>query len=235
MTAEDTEESEQRSIEDTLESVTEDVMGYNEALQQIADIATDLLSKHSEFVSKEKNQRSSALHSTKEDCRGQESSIHTAADVTTGSEQKDIVDEALQQITDITENLVSGCFELLEFQDSSRAGIAKVAIQEGIEDGPASELKYAKCYEALQVVVDMAEKQVSRCFEFELSLANQERERSQKNTTLHIVCGDPFAHHGTRETLRQIVDIAIDLLCRCSKLQTRIQSHSHVHQFTKVC
>lgn len=29
MTAEDTEESEQRSIEDTLESVTEDVMGYN--------------------------------------------------------------------------------------------------------------------------------------------------------------------------------------------------------------
>ena len=235
MTAEDTEESEQRSIEDTLESVTEDIMGYNEALQQIADIATDLLSKHSEFVSKEKYQRNSALHSSKKDCPGQGNSIHPAADFTTGSEQKGVVDEALQQIADITENLVSGCFELLEFQDSPSAGIAKFAVQEGIEDGPASELKYAKCYEALQVVVDIAEKQVSRCFEFELSLANQERERSQKDTALHIVCGDPFAHHSTRETLRQIADIVIDLLCRCSKLQTRIQSHSHIHQFTQVC
>ena len=232
MTAEDTEGSEQRSIEDTLESVTEDVVGYNEALQQIADIATDLLSKHSEFVSKEKYQRNSALHSSKEDFPTQGNSIHPAADLTTGSEQKGVVDEALQQIADITENLVSGCFELLEFQDSPRA---KVSVHEGIEDAPASELKYAKCYEALKVVVDIAEKQVSRCFEFELSLANQERERSQKDTALHIVCGDPFAHHGTRETLRQIADIVIDLLCRCSKLQTRIQSHSHIHQFTQVC
>ena len=232
MTAEDTEGSEQRSIEDTLESVTEDVVGYNEALQQIADIATDLLSKHSEFVSKEKYQRNSAFHSSKEDFPTQENSIHPAADLTTGAEQKGVVDEALQQIAGVTENLVSGCFELLEFQDSPRA---KVSVHKGIEDEPASELKYVKCYEPLQVVVDIAEKQVSRCFEFELSFANQERERNRKNTALHIVCEDPSAHHGTRETLRQIADIAIDLLCRCSKLQTRIQSHSHIHQFTQVC
>ena len=107
MTTEDTEGSEQRSIEDTLESVTEDVVGYNEALQQIADIATDLLSKHSEFVSKEKYQRNSAFHSSKEDFPTQENSIHPAADLTTGAEQKGVVDEALQPIAGVTENLVS--------------------------------------------------------------------------------------------------------------------------------
>ena len=100
------------------------------------------------------------------------------------------------------------------------------------------------------MVVDIAAKLVSRCFDFELSVANQERE---KNTALPRVC-ETFAHHGVRETevasstkqesvrfesasgkcgketLRQIADIAIDLLCRCSKLQTRIQRKTQVYQ-----
>ena len=160
--------------------------------------------------------------------------------MTKGSEQKDD-DEALQQTADITENLVSRCFELLDFQNSPRAGI--VLVQEGIEDMPASGIEYAKFYEALQVVVDIAAKLVSRCFDFELRFANQER------TALCGVHEDTFAHHGVRETqtdianstnqesvryesasaksketIRQIADIAIDLLCRSSKLQTRIQT-----------
>ena len=171
--------------------------------------------------------------------------------MTKGSEQKDIVDEALQQTADITENLVSRCFELLEFQNSPRAGTAKVLVQEGFEDMPASGIEYAMFYEALQVVVDIAAKLVSRCFEFELCLANQERE---KNPALHRVCEDTFGHHGVRERqtevtnstkqesvryesasgkskeiLRQIADIATDLLCRCSKLQTRMQTKSPVN------
>ena len=163
--------------------------------------------------------------------------------MTKGSEQKDD-DEALQQTADITENLVSRCFELLDFQNSPRAGI--VLVQEGIEDMPASGIEYAKFYEALQVVVDIAAKLVSRCFDFELRFDNQQR---VKKTALRRVCEDTFAHHGVREiqtdianstkqetvtyesasakskeTMRQIADIAIDLLCRSSELQTRIQT-----------
>ena len=73
----------------------------------------------------------SALHRNSEDFP---TPGNSAADVTKGAEQKSIVDEALQQIADITEDLVSRCFELLDFQNSPRAGIAKVSVQEGTED-----------------------------------------------------------------------------------------------------
>ena len=224
----------------------EDVEGYNEALQQIEDIAADLPSRYLEFASKERNQRNSALHRRSEDFPIQERSIYQPA--AEEPEQKDILDEALQQIADITENLVSRCLELLEFQNSPRAGSSKVSVQEGIEDMLASGIECAKFYEALQMVVDIAAKLVSRCFDFELRFANQER---VKKIALHRVHEDSFAHHGLREiqtdvanstkqesvsyesasakskaTLRQIADIAIDLLCRSSKLQTRIQTKS---------
>ena len=56
---------------------------------------------------------------------------------------------------------------------------------------PASRIEYANFYEAFtQVVVDIAAKLVSRCFDFELCLANQER---VKNTALYRVCEDTFA------------------------------------------
>ena len=218
-----------------------------EALQQIADIAADLPSRYLELSSMEKNQMKGALHRNSEDFPTQGIS---ATDLTKGAEQKDIINEALQQIADITEDLVSGCFELLDFQNSPRAGIAEVSVQEGTEDMPSREIEYTKFNEALQVVVDIAAKLVSRCFNFELSVANQERE---KNTALPRVC-ETIAHHGVRETevasstkqesvrfesasgkygketLRQIADIAIDLLCRCSKLQTRIQRKTQVYQ-----
>ena len=124
-------------------------------------------------------------------------------------------------------------------------------MQEGTEDIPSRGIEYTKFYEALQVVVDIAAKLVSRCFDFELSVTNQEREN---NTALHRVCEDTFARHGVRETevasstkqesvtfesasgkygketLRQIADIAIDLLSRCSKLQTRTQRKTQVYQ-----
>ena len=112
----------------------------------------------------------------------------------------------------------------------------------------ASGIEYAKFYEALQVVVDVAAKIASRCFDFELRFANQER---VKKAGLRRVHEDTFAHHGVREiqtdvanstkqesvryesasakskeTIRQIADIAINLLCRSSKLQTRIQTKS---------
>ena len=184
----------------------------------------------------EKSQTKSALHRNSEDFPTQGIS---ATDLTKGAEQKDIINEALQQIADITEDLVSRCFELLDFQNSPRAGITDVSVQEGTEDIPSRGMEYTKCYETLQVVVDIAAKMVSRCFDFELSVANQERE---KNAALHRVCEDTFARHGVRETevasstkqenvrfesasgkygketLRQIADIAIDLLSRCSKL-----------------
>ena len=133
-------------------------------------------------------------------------------------------------------------------------------MQEGIEDMPASGMEYAKFYEALQVVVDVAAKLVSRCFDFELHFDNEE---TVKKTALHRVCEDTFAHHGVREiqtdvanstkqetvsasakskeTIRQIADIAIDLLCRSSKLQTRIQTKLEsypslpVHQYYFIC
>ena len=193
----------------------------------------------------ERNQRNSALHRTKEEFPIQESSIHSAANVANCSEQKDN-DEALQQTADITQNLVSRCFELLDFQNSPRLGI--VSVQEGFEDMSASGIEYAKFYEALQVVVDIAAKLVSRCFDFELRFDNQQR---VKETALRRVCEDTFGHHGEREiktdianstkqesvryesasakskeAIRQIADIAIDLLCRSSKLQTRIQTKS---------
>ena len=92
-----------------------------------------------------------------------------------GSGHKDN-DEALQQTADITQNLVSRCFELLDFKNSPRAGI--VSVQEDFEDMSASGIEYAKFYEALQVVVDIAAKLVSRCFDFELCFANQERKEN---------------------------------------------------------
>ena len=116
----------------------------------------------------------------------------------------------------------------------------------GFEDMPASGIECAKFYEALQVVVDIAAKLVSRCFDFELRFDNQHR---VKETALRRVCEDTLGHHGERqiktdianstkqesvryesasakskEAIRQIADIAIDLLCRSSKLQTRIQT-----------
>ena len=121
-------------------------------------------------------------------------------------------------------------------------------MQEGFEDMSASGIEYAKFYEALQVVVDIAAKLVSRCFDFELRFDNQQR---VKETALRRVCEDAFGHHGEREIktdianstkqesvryesasakskeatcICQIADIAIDLLCRSSKLQTRIQT-----------
>ena len=48
----------------------------------------------------------------------------------------------------------------------------------GFEDMPASGIECAKFYEALQVVVDIAAKHVSRCFDFELCFANQERKEN---------------------------------------------------------
>ena len=121
-------------------------------------------------------------------------------------------------------------------------------MQEDIEKVPSSAVENARFYEALQVVVDIAAKLVSRCFDYELRFDKQQR---VKETALRRVCEDTFAHHGEREVqtdianstkqesvryesasakskeaIRQIADIAIDLLCRSSKLQTRIQTKS---------
>ena len=102
---------EQTGTGDELASGIEDVE-YSEALQQIADIAADLLSRYLEFASKERNQRSSDLHRHSEEFPTQESLTHPPAEVINDSEHKDILDEALQQIADIPKNLVARCFEL---------------------------------------------------------------------------------------------------------------------------
>ena len=191
----------------------------DKAIQEITDIASELPSRCSElleaFEQKDKRRVSdSPLF--------QKSRRDTTVVVTVGSEQEDIPESDFQhnhqQIVDVAADLLSKCFELealnLEREEDQRSN-------EGIDDE-----------------VDATAYLLNRYFEAGLfscqasnqALSNSEREESQR----HSATGDDpsgindMTAEGlelrneetfdTEHTLKQIADVAADLLSRCFEL-----------------
>ena len=157
-------------------------------LQQIVDVATNILSKCSELealnLKREESQRHSAT-SNDPSC---------LSDMTAeGSEQRiagilaSNIEHTLKEIADVAADLLSRCFELLDFEASNKEdernsvpnsvrdspvlrGLAtedvKVSEQGSIGNIPASDstAKDAKCHEALQHIADIAADLLYRCF-----------------------------------------------------------------------
>jgi len=159
-------------------------------LQQIVDVATDILSKCSELeelnLKREESQRHSAT-SNDPSC---------LSDMTAeGSEQRiagilaSDIEDTLKETADVAADLLSRCFELLDFETSSKESgrnsvpnsvcdfpvlrglateVVKVSEQGSIGNIPASDAtaKDAKCHEALQHIADIAADLLYRCFVF---------------------------------------------------------------------
>ena len=152
-------------------------------LQQIVDVATDVLSKCSELealnLKREESQRSNAT-SDDPSC---------LSDMTAeGSEQRiaDIfasdIERTLKEIADVAADLLSKCFELLDFEASNKESGSN-SVPNSVRDSPVlrglstEDVKVseqgsigtdftedAKCHEALQHIADIAADLLYRCF-----------------------------------------------------------------------
>ena len=160
---------------------------FQHNLQQIVDVVAELLSKlESLNLEREESPRHS---STSDDPSG-------IIDITAeGSEQRNgdtfasDIEHALKQIADVAADLLSRCFELLDFEASNKEServsapnsvsedspvlrslateVGKVPEQETIGNVPATctdSTEDAKCYEALQHIADIAADLLYRCF-----------------------------------------------------------------------
>ena len=231
-----------------------------DALQNIADIAADLLSRCLELLdfrgSHQENQRGSALHEVGEDVivpRGK------TAEETKGSEQTGVkhipasgIEHVLQQIVDVATDLLSKCFELLEFQTLHQENEENQSnhVPHGVGEDPPVQKGVrgitakvtSGIQHTLQQIADVAADLLSKCLELlDLEATSQEKEEKQRSSAAHE---DPLAPRSPTgdvrdatlseqecvenvptKSLQQIADTAADLLSRCFELLDFQTSH----------
>ena len=161
---------------------------FQHSLQQIVDVAADLLSKCFELESLNLEREESQRHSTTSDDPSAISDM-TAEGSQLRNEDTFDNEHALKQIADVAADLLSRCYELLDFEASNKDSVknsvpsgvsedspvlrglatevVKVREQKSIGNVPAIRTdsnEDAKCYEALQHIADIAADLLYRCF-----------------------------------------------------------------------
>ena len=230
------------------------------ALQNIADIAADLFSRCLELldfqVSHQENQKSSALHEVGEDLivpRGK------TTENTKGSEQTGVkhipasgIEHVLQQIVDVAADLLSKCFQLLEFQTLHQENEENQSnhVSHGVGEDPSVQKGVrgiiakvtSGIQHTLQQIADVAADLLSKCLELiDLEAANQEKEEKQRSSAAHedplvtrsptgdvrdaILSEQRCVENVPTKSLQQIADTAADLLSRCFELLDFQTSH----------
>ena len=195
----------------------------DKSIQEITDIASELPSRCSELLAFEQKDKRSSLHRVSDSPSFQKSRRDTTVVVTVGSEEGDIPESDfqhnLQQIVDVAADLLSKCFELeslnLEREEDQRSS-------EGIEDRVDATANLLNQYFEAGLVSSEASQQA----------LNSEREESQRRSA---ASDDPsglsdMTAEGSEQrnadifasdierALKQIADVAADLLSRCFEL-----------------
>ena len=194
-----------------------------ETIQEITDIASQLPSRCSELLAFEQKDKSSSLHSISNSPPFQKIQRDTTVVVTVGSDQRGVpashFQHNLQQIVDVAADLLSKCFELeslnLEREEDARSS-------EGIEDRVDATAYLLNQYFEAGLFSYQASNQA----------LNSEREESQRRSATSddpSGLSDMTAESSEQRNadiftsdiecaLKQIADVAADLLSRCFEL-----------------
>ena len=252
VTAEVSTESDQRTNGDTPACYVQDDK-YYEAVQQIADIASELPTRCSELLEAFKQKvQSSCLHGASIYPPVQRCRQDNIAEVSIDSELEHIPTSGIQRVVDIAADLLSRCFELeainLEREESQRSN----ATSDGLSDMTAegSEQRKADIFASdiehtVKEIADVAADLLSRCFELlDFEASNKDSGRNSGLSGVSEVSEDSSVLRGLasetvqvseqgsienvpasytdltedakcHESLQHIADIAADLLYRC--------------------
>ena len=181
---------------------------FQHNLQQIVDVAADLLSNCFELESLNLEGKENQRHSTTSD--DPSGSDMTAEGSELRNEDMFDTEHTVKQTADVAADLLSRCFELLDFEASNKESkrnsvpisvsedspvlsslateVVKVSEQGSIGNVTASctdSTEDAKCYEALQHIADIAADVLHRCFVLLDFLALQKKQ----NGVPHEICG----------------------------------------------